>query len=124
MISRLGRPARTQATALIVAAVGIVVQIIAGVNYPAVPPGLIILLVTAALVLFIPWRWGPLIAVFASAFLLIGGLANADSRSHLTHVGHPGPFIGTWIEIAAIAVALVAGIAALIAGRRHPAPSR
>jgi hypothetical protein len=30
MISRLSRPARTQATALAVAAVGIVVQIIAG----------------------------------------------------------------------------------------------
>jgi uncharacterized membrane protein HdeD (DUF308 family) len=64
MNSRLSRPARTQATALVVAAVGIVVQIIAG------------------------------------------------------------PFAGTWIEIAAIAVALVAGIAALIAGSRHPALSR
>jgi hypothetical protein len=119
MISRLSRPARTQVTALIVAGAGIVVQIIAGVNYPAVPPGLIILLVAAALVVFVPWRWVSLIAVFASGFLLIGGFANADSRSHLTHAGHPGPFIGTWIEIAAMAVAVVAGIAALIVGNRR-----
>jgi hypothetical protein len=119
MISRLSRPARTQVSALIVAAAGIVVQIIAGVNYPAVPPGLIILLVAAALVLFLPWRWVSLIAVFASGFLLIGGFANADSRSHLTHVGHPGAFVGTWIEIAAMAVAVVAGIAALIVGNRR-----
>ncbi len=119
MFSRLSRPARTQVTALIVAAAGIVVQIIAGVNYPAVPPGLIILLVAAALVLFVPWRWVSLIAVFASGFLLIGGLANADSRSHLTHLGHPGAFVGTWIEIAAMAVAVVAGITALIVGNRR-----
>ena len=101
------------------ASAGIVVQIIAGVNYPAVPPGLIILLVAAALVVFVPWRWVSLIAVFASGFLLIGGFANADSRSHLTHAGHPGPFIGTWIEIAAMAVAIIAGIAALIVGNRR-----
>ena len=119
MFSRLSRPARTQVTALIVAAAGIVVQIIAGVNYPAVPPGLIILLLAAALVLLVPWRWVSLIAVFASGFLLIGGFANADSRSHLTHPGHPGAFVGTWIEIAAMAVAVVAGIAALIVGNRR-----
>ena len=119
MLSRLSRPARTQVNALIVAAAGIVVQIIAGVNYPAVPPGLIILLVAAALVLFVPWRWVSLIAVFASGFLLIGGFANAGSRSHLTHPGHPGAFVGTWIEIAATAVAVVAGITALIVGDRR-----
>jgi hypothetical protein len=34
-------------------------------------------------------------------------------------VGHPGAFVGTWIEIAAIAVAVVAGIAALIVGNRR-----
>ena len=119
MFSRLSRPARTQVTALIVAAAGIVVQIIAGVNYPAVPPGLIILLLAAALVLLVPWRWVSLIAVFASGFLLIGGFANADSRSHLAHASHPGPFVGTWIEIAAMAVAVVAGIAALIVGNRR-----
>ena len=120
MISRLSRPARTQVTALVVAAAGIVVQIIAGVNYPAVPPGLIILLAAAALVLFVPWRWMPMFAVFASGFLLIGGFANADSRSHLTHPGHPGAFIGTWIQIVAMAVALIAGIAALAVANRRP----
>ena len=119
MFSRPSRPARTQVTALIVAAAGIVVQIIAGENYPAVPPGLIILLVAAALVLLVPWRWVSLIAVFASGFLLIGGFANADSRSHLAHPGHPGAFVGTWIEIAAMAVAVVDGITALIAGDRR-----
>jgi hypothetical protein len=56
-LSRLSRPARTEAAALAVAAVGIIIQIIGGVNYPAVPPGLIILLAAAALVAFLPWRW-------------------------------------------------------------------
>jgi hypothetical protein len=124
-LSSHDRPARTrvaaQAAALAVAAAGIIVQIIAGVNYPAVPPGLIILLVAAALVLFLPWRWVSLIAVFASGFLLIGGFANADSRSHLTHVGHaPGAFAGTLLQMVAMA-AVVAGVLALAAQSRRPA---
>jgi hypothetical protein len=123
MFSRLSRPTRTQATALLGSAAGIIVQIIAGKNYPAVPPGLIILFAAAAIVLFVPWRWVSLIAVFASAFLFFGGFADAGARYDLTHTGQPGVFVGTWIEIAAIAVALVAGIAALIVGNRRPARS-
>jgi hypothetical protein len=119
MPSRLSRPARTQATALIVAGAGIIIQIIAGKSYPAIPPGLVILLVAAALVLFVPWRWVSLIAVLASAFLLFGGFTNAGARYDLTHPGHPGVFAGTWTEIAAMAVALVAGIAALTARNRR-----
>lgn len=37
-LSRLSRPARTEAAALTVAAIGIIIQIIGGVKYPAVPP--------------------------------------------------------------------------------------
>ena len=79
-LSRLSRPTRTTAAALAVAAIGIVIQIIGGVNYPAVPPGLIILLAAAALVAFLPWRWAPVFGVLAGAFMVIGAIAAANAR--------------------------------------------
>jgi hypothetical protein len=121
-ISRLSRPTRAEVTALVVVGVAIVVQIIAGANYPAVPPGLIIVLVAAALVLFLPWRWAPLIGVLVGGFLFVGGVKAAGSRYDLTHTGHPGVFVGTWIELLALAVAVIAGIAALTI-RNRPARS-
>ena len=112
-LSRLSRPARTAAAALAVAAIGIVIQIIGGVNYTAVPPGLIILLAAAALVAFLPWRWAPVFGVLAGAFMVIGAIAAANARYDLTHPGHPGAFIGTWIQLIAVVVAVVAGVMAL-----------
>ena len=112
-LSRLSLPARTEAAALTVAAAGIIIQIIGGVNYPAVPPGLIILLAAAALVAFLPWRWAPVIGVLAGAFMVIGAIVAANARSDLTHPGHPGAFIGTWIQLIAVVVAVVAGVRAL-----------
>jgi hypothetical protein len=111
--SRLSRPARTEAAALAVAAIGIVIQIIGGVNYPAVPPGLIILLAAAALVAFLPWRWAPVFGVLAGAFMVIGAIAAANARYDLSHPGHPGAFIGTWIQLIAVVIAVVAGVMAL-----------
>ncbi|HEY7278784.1 MAG TPA: hypothetical protein VH594_22645 [Trebonia sp.] len=112
-LSRLSRPARTEAAALAVAAIGIVIQIIGGVNYPAVPPGLIILLAAAALVAFLPWRWAPVFGVLAGAFMVIGAIAAANARYDLSHPGHPGAFIGTWIQLIAVVIAVVAGVMAL-----------
>jgi hypothetical protein len=112
-LSRLSRPARTEAAALAVAAVGIVIQIIGGVNYPAVPPGLIILLAAAALVAFLPWRWAPVFGVLAGAFMVIGAIGAANARYDLSHPGHPGAFIGTWIQLIAVVIAVVAGVMAL-----------
>ncbi len=124
MISRLSKPARAEAAALTVAAAGIVVQIIGGVNYPAVPPGLIILLAAAALVAFLPWRRvGALIGVLAGGFLLVGAFAAATGRYDLTHPGHPGAFVGTWLQLVAVAVAVAAGVAAL-AVRKHRSLAR
>jgi len=112
-LARLSRPARTEAAALAVAAAGIIIQIIGGVNYPAVPPGLIILLAAAALVAFLPWRWAPVFGVLAGAFMVIGAIAAANARYDLSHPGHPGAFIGTWIQLIAVVIAVVAGVMAL-----------
>ena len=125
-LSSHDRPARTrvaaQAAALAVAAAGIIVQIIAGVNYPSVPPGLIILLAAAAIVWFVPWRWTPMIGVVCAAFIFIGGFASTQGRYDLSHPGaHPGAFAGTLLQMVAMAGAVVAGVLALAAQSRRPA---
>jgi hypothetical protein len=51
--------------------------------------------------------------VLAGAFMVIGAIAAANARYDLTHPGHPGAFIGTWIQLIAVVAAVVAGIAAL-----------
>jgi hypothetical protein len=123
-LSSHDRPARTrvavQAAALAVAGIGIIVQIIAGVNYPAVPPGLIILLAAAAIVWFVPWRWTPMIGVVCGGFLFFGGFAAAQGRYDLSHPGtHPGAFAGTLLQMIAMGAAVVAGVLALAARSRH-----
>jgi hypothetical protein len=119
-LSRLDKPARVQAAALAAAGAGIVIQIIAGVNYPAVPPGLVILLAVAAVVGFVPWRWTPMIGVVCAGFLFIGGFAAAQGRYDLSHPGtHPGAFAGTLLQMVAMGVAVVAGIVALAIRSRH-----
>ena len=119
------RPARARvavaAAALAVAGAGIIVQIIAGVNYPAVPPGLIILLAAAAIVWFVPWQWTPMIGAVCGGFLVFGGFAAAQGRYDLSHPGtHPGAFAGTLLQMIAMAVAVVAGVLALLAQSRRP----
>jgi membrane-bound ClpP family serine protease len=125
-LSRLSRQARTEAAALTVAAIGIIIQIIGGVKYPVVPPGLIILLAGAALVAFLPWRRiGALLGVLVGAFMIFGAAAASTGRYDLTHPGHPGAFIGTWIQLIAVVVAVIAGLAALaVRNRSRHTPSQ
>ena len=52
----LSRAAAATVAALLVATAGVVVQIVAGVDFPTVPPVLFILLIPAALVYFGRWR--------------------------------------------------------------------
>jgi len=42
---------------LVVAAAGIMIQYVSGVDYPTIPPGPVILLAAAAVVAFGPWSW-------------------------------------------------------------------
>jgi hypothetical protein len=101
---------------LVVAAAGIVIQYVSGVDYPTVPPGLIILLAAAAVVAFGPWRWSPIVGLVAAVFLSIGGLtatiAGDGFSETLGDPGEVGGFAGAVIQIAGLAIALPAGIVA------------
>jgi hypothetical protein len=104
----------TIATAAVAASgAGIIVQIAAHVTYPTVPPGLIIVAVAAAITGLVRSRWAPLAAVVSGAGTLVGGLANSGWRDRLSGIGGLAQISGTWLQVAAGAVALVAGVAAL-----------
>jgi hypothetical protein len=58
--------------ALLAAAAGFVLQMVAGVtNTPTIPPGLVVLLAAAALVALTSWRWAFLVGVAAAVFNLL-----------------------------------------------------
>jgi hypothetical protein len=60
--TRLSRAGRLNALGLLVAAAGIMIQYLSGVDYPTIPPGPIILLAAAGAVVFGPWRRAPVAA--------------------------------------------------------------
>lgn len=97
--------------ALLVAAVGIVIQIVSGVDFPPIPPGPIILLVAAGLVAFGPWRWAPVVGVAVGLFLLVGFFASGQVGP-LFDPGWFGRFVGVWVLFLSVIVAIVAGVLA------------
>jgi hypothetical protein len=105
---------------LVAAAAGIVIQIASGADYPTVPPGLIILLAAAGLVaLGARWRWTTIVGVVVPTFLLIGAVVASQARDQLGDPGQVGVFVGTAVQLLAMAVALVAGVAAAWRSYRH-----
>lgn len=105
------------AGALGAAAVGIVLQIASGAPYPPVPPGLIIVLVAAALVRFAPWRWVPLLGVLAAGTQVFGLFA-AGQPGRLVTFAPVGDSIGLWIQLLGLCAAVIAGVAAVVGNGR------
>src|SRR5690349_23925410 len=96
--------------ALVVAAVGIGVQIAGGANYPVVPPGAVILVAAGLIVLVRRWWWTPLIAAGLVAFLCVGAVLAPNAAEHLHHSAASGVFLGTVLQLAAMAIGLVGAI--------------
>jgi hypothetical protein len=119
MNQRSSLPPASQLTiaALLVAAAGFVIQIVSGVDVPTVPPGLVIMLVAAGLVAFLPWRWIPVFGAAVGLFLLVGFFASGAVGS-LLDLSRSGAIIGAWIQFLAVIVAVVAGIVATVQNYR------
>ncbi|MFC7620985.1 hypothetical protein [Microlunatus sp. GCM10028923] len=94
------------ASALFLAAIGIYIQIAGGnlPGYPAVAPGVIVLLVAAALTAFLPFRWSPVAAVLAAAFMIIG-LFGAGQAVRLVEVRAVGDTVGLWLQMIMVVAA-------------------
>lgn len=98
--------------ALVVAALGIVIQIIGGADYPVVPPGALILLGAAAVVWLVRSRWAPLAAVVVGLFIVVGLFA-AGQADRLVHPETALDTAGLWLQMIAIVGAVAAGVLAL-----------
>jgi prepilin signal peptidase PulO-like enzyme (type II secretory pathway) len=115
--SPLSTAGKLTVAALLVAAAGIVIQIVSGVDFPTVPPGLIILLVAAGLVAFGPWRWTPVVGAVLGIWLLVGFSLSGEA-GRLLDPSQLGGFVGLWVQFLAVLVAVVAGIIATIQNYR------
>jgi hypothetical protein len=109
---------RTSAVAgLLLGALGIAVLWAGGVDFPVVvPPGLVILVVGAAVVTAFRTRWSAALACLLGMFILVGFVVSPSGFDNIT--GDLGFVVacGQAIEVVGVAVAAVSG--ALIAVRR------
>lgn len=113
-LSSLSTASKVNVAAMATAIVGIVLQIAAGVDYPTVPPGPIILAAAASLVVFTRGRWASLVGLIVPVFLTVGGtiafLVSDDMA--LRHPDEAAAFAATALQMIAVAVASVAGLQA------------
>ncbi|WP_405868839.1 MULTISPECIES: hypothetical protein [unclassified Streptomyces] len=113
-----GKAARPRAVtaslaALLLLAVSIAVQIAAGADYPAVPPGLVIPLVAAGLLLWRANRWTAGLALVIGVFLGVGAFVTPNAGDHLSS-GDAALVVSTIAELVALAGLVVAGAAAML----------
>lgn len=92
-------------------ALGIVVQILGGWDYPTIPPGLLITL-AGGLVALLPQRWAPVVTVLVGAFILIGFVAVGDF-ANMMGTENAAVTVGKWLQFAAIAIGTGAAIVSM-----------
>lgn len=107
--------ARLTAVALVIAAIAVVVQILSGAEYPSVPLAFFILLIPAGLLVFTRWRFGPVVALISSVFLLFG-LIGSGAYVRLVNPDSTGDTIGLWLMTISL---IVATTTAVIAARGY-----
>lgn len=118
-LENLAPPSRgLMVVALLVAAAGFIAQLIAGVtDTPTIPPGLVAIVVAAALVAFTSWAWAPLIAIAVSVFNLVVFVA-VGGVNRLTETTELLAFVGSWLMVLALIVSCVAGSSAALESHR------
>lgn len=103
---------------LVGAPVGIGILIVSGVDFPPIPPGVVIPLAGAALVAALRQWWAPALGAVIAAFLLIGLLVTGQALPQLSNPGDVGVFAGTAVLFLALIVAVVSGSVATALNRR------
>ena len=108
---------------LAAAAAGMLLQIVAGSGlYPSLA-GPIVLIVTALIVAFGPWRWTAYIGLLVPLVLGVGAIAAAAMTGEFTRqlgdIGNPGLVIGSLLHIGGLIGAIVGAIG-MLRRRRDP----
>ncbi|MEV0899162.1 hypothetical protein [Actinoplanes sp. NPDC049802] len=107
---------------LLLCAVSILMQIAGGADYPTVPPGAVITAAAGLIVLFVSSRYIVILGLLVAAFITFGAFAAPDTAEHLAEPGEFLVFLGSVVQIAALAVAVIGGLVATVrAFRRSPA---
>jgi hypothetical protein len=106
-------PRRLAGGALAVAAAAIPLQIAGGMDYPAVPPGLIILAAGAAVALLVRPRWALVVPLLIALALSVGAVVTPNVRDALGKPGEVLAFAATVLQCAGLLAGLVFSVAAL-----------
>jgi peptidoglycan/LPS O-acetylase OafA/YrhL len=104
-------------SALLLLAASIVGQIAAGADYPTVPPGLVIPLVAAALLVWRTNRWTTGLALGVGLFIGAGAILTPNTGDHLSS-GDTALIASTAAELVALATLVIAGAAATLPWKR------
>lgn len=91
-------------------------------EFPAVPPGAIILLVTAGIVAFAPGRWTLLVGLLVPLFILAGGWVTGATPDLLFSPDNAGALLGIVVQTIALLTAIASGIIGLPGEARRCAP--
>lgn len=102
---------------LVLAPAGIVVLIASGVDFPPVPPGIVIPLVAAAAVTGLRRWWAPALGAAVAGFLLVGLLVAGQAVGYLSDPGDIGASAGAAMLFSGLVMAMVAGVVATIRSR-------
>ncbi|MGW6144574.1 hypothetical protein [Streptomyces sp. NPDC055140] len=94
-------------------ALSIVGQITAGADHPAVPPGIVIPVVVAALLAWRPNRWTAGLALAVGAFIGVGAVVTPNTGDHLSS-GDSLLIASAPAELLALAGMVVAGAVSVL----------
>ncbi|TQM01792.1 hypothetical protein [Pseudonocardia kunmingensis] len=119
-LSTAPRSTKLALAGLAVGVLGLVIQWIADpAKFPGFPPGIIMIVAAAAIVAFgVRWWWTPVFSVLAGTWIVGGGFLSAQLTANLAS-GDAGTVAGNVVMSLGLIVAAVAGILAMIEGRRR-----
>lgn len=105
---------------LIIAGLGVLTLFLGGLpGFPTVPPGPIIMIGIALIVLLVRWRWIPVVGLIAAVGISAGFIPTlGDAVGRLTELAHPVLLAGTVGQTVGLVVAIVAGIIAVVTAVR------
>jgi hypothetical protein len=104
--------------ALLIAAVGFVLQMAAGVtDTPTIPPGLVAIVGAAVLVAVVPTGWSPVAGPVAGLFNLFA-MVVVGAADRLVDPTPASAFIGGWMMISGLIAATIAGTIGASQNRR------